>query len=465
MFSMRLTVTVGAAITGTVALAATAVSASALTVGSEVTSAAASVPAEALSLGRQVLPVGDGWASDQGGTTGGSAADPANVYVASNRSQLVAALGGNNATNATNATPKIIFVKGRVNGNVDAENKALTCDDYAAGTGYSLDAYLAAYDPAVWGRAAKPSGPVEAARVAAAAKQTAQMQIAVGSNTTIIGLGDTARIIGASLSLKQVNNVIVRNIKFSDTADCFPQWDPTDGATGNWNSLYDSISLVTATHVWLDHNTFTDQPNLDSTQPTYFDRPYQVHDGASDIIRASDLVTVSWNSYQDHDKTMLIGSTNNPTTDLGKLRVTVHHNEFDNVLQRAPRVRFGQVDVYNNYYRIHPDSGYVYSWGVGVGSAIVAEKNYFRFAGVTTPAQVIFNWGGTAIHAEDNWAKVDGHSAAPVDLLAAFNAASDPDLGADVGWTPTLRTGVLPALEVQKVVPAKAGSGRLGLNG
>ncbi len=454
MFKMSFAVAVGAAITGTVALAGSAVSAP--------VSAAAPVPDDALALARQVLPAGDGWGSDQGGTTGGSAANAANIAVVSSRSELVAALGGNNLTNGSNATPKIIIVKGRIKGNADAADRTLTCDDYAKGTGYSLAAYLAAYDPAVWGRTSEPSGPLEEARAAAAAKQEAQIKIAVGSNTTIIGMDDTARIVGASLALSKVNNVIVRNIKFSDTADCFPQWDPTDGPTGNWNSAYDSISLVTATHVWLDHNTFTDQPNLDSKQPSYFDRPYQVHDGASDITKGSDLVTVSWNSYQDHDKTMLIGSTNNPKDDLGKLRVTLHHNEFDNILQRAPRVRFGKVDVYNNYYRIAPNTEYVYSWGVGVGSAIVAEKNYFRFAGTVKPAQVIYNWGGTAIRAEDNWAKVDGRAASSVDLLAAFNAASDPDLGSDVGWTPALRTGVISALQVQKEVPANAGSGRLG---
>jgi pectate lyase len=461
MTRIPLAVALCAAITGTVALSATAAPGGP-EAGSTATVAA---PAAALALARQVLPAGDGWASATGGTTGGSAATAANVHVVSSRSELVTALGGNNATNGSNATPKIILVKGRVDANVDATDHALSCDDYAEGTGYSLAGYLAAYDPDVWGRTTEPSGALEDARAAAAAKQAAQVQISVGSNTTIIGLGNSARMIGANLMLNKVDNVIVRNIKFSDAADCFPQWDPTDGATGNWNSAYDSISLFTATHVWLDHNTFTDQPNLDSRQPVYFDRPYQVHDGASDITRGSDLVTVSWNSYQDHDKTMLIGSTNNPRDDLGKLRVTVHHNEFDNILQRAPRVRFGQVDVYNNYYRIAPDTDYLYSWGVGVQSAIVAEKNYFRIIGTVPPADVIYNWGGTAIRAEDNWVKAGGRSAAPVDLLAAFNAAHDPDLGSDVGWTPTLRTGVLPALQVQQVVPARAGSGRLGARG
>jgi pectate lyase len=419
------------------------------------------VDSTALSLAHQTLPPGDGWASSGTGTTGGAQATAANTHVVSSRSELVTALGGKNSTNNTDATPKIIFVQGRVDGNVDDADRALSCDDYAAGTGYSLAAYLQAFDPATWGRATVPSGPVEDARALAAAKQAAQVQIKVGPNTTIIGLGNTARVIGANLLIKGVDNVIVRNIKFSDAADCFPKWDPTDGATGNWNSAYDDVSLITSTHVWLDHNTFTDQPNVDSDQPVYFDRPFQVHDGASDITKGSDLVTVSWNSYQDHDKTMLIGSTNSPTDDLGKLRVTVDHNEFDNILQRAPRVRFGQVDVYNNFYWIASEAGYQYSWGVGVQSSIVAEKNFFRLGSVVTPGQVIYNWGGTAIHADDNWVKIDGRSAVPVDLLAAFNAAGDPDLGSDVGWTPTLRIDVLSALQVQKVVPAHAGSGRL----
>jgi pectate lyase len=428
--------------------------------GSASSSASSGVSSSLRSLSRQTLPAGDGWGSAGSGTTGGAAAT--SVSVVSSRSELVSALG---VGTAAAATPKIIFVRGRIDGNVDAADHPLSCADYAAGTGYQLSDYLTAFDPATWGRTIKPTGPAEDARALAAAKQAAQVQIPVSANTTVIGVGDTARIVGANLLIKSVDNVIVRNIAFSDAADCFPKWDPTDGAEGNWNSAYDSITLSGATHVWLDHNSFTDRPNLDALQPSYFGRPYQVHDGASDIIKGSDFVTVSWNRYYDHDKTMLIGSTNTPTDDLGKLRVTLHHNEFDTILQRAPRVRFGQVDVYDNDYRIPADSGYVYSWGVGVGSALVAEKNSFRLGAGVDPAQVIYNWGGTAIRADDNWVSVGGKRAAPVDLLAAFNAASDPDLGDDVGWAPTLRTTVLPAPWVARIVPALAGAGRIGGHG
>jgi len=61
-----------------------------------------------------------------------------------------------------------------------------------------------------------------------------------------------------------------------------------------------------------------------------------------------------------------------------------------------------------------------------------------------------------------NWVRTGRAPARPVDLLAAYNAAHEPDLGADAGWTPTLRSGpVLPAPLVPLVVQALAGAGRL----
>ena len=116
----------------------------------------------------------------------------------------------------------------------------------------------------------------------------------------------------------------------------------------------------------------------DAKQPHHFGVLYQVHDGLLDITNASDLVTVSWNRFRYHDKMMLIGSSDSATADRGKLRVTLHHNLFDGIGQRAPRVRFGQVHVYNNYYKIERLPTYQYSWGVGIESAIYAEDNFFK---------------------------------------------------------------------------------------
>jgi pectate lyase len=415
--------------------------------------AAPGVPAAALLVARQPLAADDGWAAAGSGTTGGSAADAAHVFVVHNRAELIAALSGE-------AAPRIVLVDGRFSMSVDAENKPLSCADYAD-PGYDLDAFLQAYDPAVWGRTAKPSGPLEEARVRSAKRQGDQIKINVPSDTTVVGING-ARIDHGSMILANVHNVIVRNIEFTDAADCFPAWDPTDGATGNWNSLYDLVSLTGATNVWLDHNTFSDGNNHDAAQPLYFGRPYQVHDGASDIIRGSDLVTVSYNNYYDHDKTMLIGSTDTPGVDVGKLRVTVHHNRFANVIQRAPRVRFGQVDVFNNFF-IATDDDYGYSLGVGVESSIYAENNYFLRSADVADGDLIKYWKGTRITVKGTLVQVGSGPARPVDLVAAYNAAYDPDLTPDAGWTPTLRTRLDPTILVPVIVKATAGARRLGI--
>jgi pectate lyase len=425
-----------------------------------VTAGAGRLPAAALRLGRQTLPANDGWAASGAGTTGGSAADAAHVAVAHNRAELIAALGGDAINNGLNATPKIVYIDGKIDMSVDADNKPLSCDAYADPE-YSLDAFLAAYDPAVWGRTAKPSGPLEDARVRSAKKQGDNIKINVGSNTTIVGING-GRIVHGSMILSAVSNVIIRNVEFSDAADCFPAWDPTDGSAGNWNSLYDLVSLTfAAKNVWIDHNTFNDGNNHDEDQPLYFGRPYQVHDGATDFIRGSDLITVSWNDYYDHDKTMLIGSTDTPGVDVGALRTTVHHNRFGNVLQRAPRVRFGQVDVYDNMF-VATDDLYQYSLGVGVESSIYAENNYFRLSADIPAANVIHYWKGTKITAIGSLVQVSGQLPKPVDLVAAYNEAYDPDLAPDAGWTPTLRTHVEPAWAVPVLVAVGAGARHLG---
>ncbi|NJP90088.1 hypothetical protein HCN51_11615 [Nonomuraea sp. FMUSA5-5] len=397
--------------------------------------------------GRQVLPRDDGWAAATTGTTGGSAARPENVHVVSTRAELLASLGG-----PADNTPRIIYVKGAIDADTDASGNPLTCDDYAV-NGYSRPAYLAAYDPAVWGRTSVPSGPLEEARKASYAKMAEHVTVTIGSNVTLMGLGGDAALKSFGLRISNADNVIVRNLTITDTSDCFPQWDPTDGAEGNWNASFDNMEVSGSTHVWLDHNTLNDGDNPDSGQPLYFGRPYQVHDGLLDVVRGSDYVTLSWNHLSGHDKVTLIGNTDNPARygEQDKLKVTLHHNYFEALGQRAPRVRFGQVHVYNNYYR--GGDGHGYSIGVGVGSKVYAESN--AFDGIDA-AKVLTVFGGTAITVEDNL--VDG---VVTDVVAAYNEANGTALGTDAGWTPTLVPRVHPAKALKRLVPAGAGAGRL----
>jgi pectate lyase len=416
-------------------------------------------------LGHETLQPENGWAASGSGVTGGSAAVDAQIYTVTNRAELIAALnnGVTSPTSPSNPSnePKIIYVQGTIDGNVDDANQPLACTDYYR-NGFTIEQFLATYDPAVYGRG-PITGPVEAARVASQQAQQARVRIRLGSNTTIVGLGRDATIRGAWFDIRGTSgvansrtNIIVRNLTFQDAFDCFPAWAPTDGALGSWNAQYDSISLRDSNNVWIDHNTFEDRATADETLPLYFGVIFQVHDGLVDITNASDLVTVSWNRFRNHDKTMLIGSSDSAAADRGKLRVTLHHNLFDKIGQRAPRVRFGQVHVYNNLYDVRSTPSYVYTWGVGIESALFAEENFFIAERAFTVDQIIDRLNGTTLSVSGTLV-VGPRVRNPVDVIAAWNAVNDPDLGFDAGWTPTLNFELLPAWTTPLLVPLFAG--------
>jgi len=442
-----------------------------LSIGFLLGSARAAVPAG--DPGREILAGNDGWGSVPTdalplGTTGGSNATAARTVTVTNRKELMAALA------YPDPAPKLIYVKGLIDVNVDDAGMPLSCKEYArpdpaTGEMFSIFAFMAMYDPDGPNARANPVGGQEEARMASAAAQESRVHIRVPPNTTLYGVGTDATIIGAWIDIRgsdgsQPMNVIVRNITFQDTADCFPEWSPTDGITGNWNSQYDSISVTHATHVWIDHNRFADERTRDETQPVYFGHRHQVHDGLVDITNESDFVTVSWNQFASHDKTMLIGSSDSATADREHLRVTLHHNLFDGTGQRTPRVRYGKVHVYNNVYRADRDTSYRSSWGAGTESQIYAENNYFEMSASFGPMEVIDGKKGTRMTVAGNcWREKDG-SCPTVDFLAVYNAQFDPDLKPDAGWTPTLYgavKGAETAESARERVLSNSGAGRI----
>ncbi|MFD3653770.1 polysaccharide lyase family 1 protein [Streptomyces sp. NPDC058620] len=394
---------------------------------------------------RQTLAAQDGWASEGTGTTGGSAADAAHVFTVTTwaefRAALVAAAGA----------PSIIKVKGVI----DATSEG--CASFEA-PGYDFDQYLADYDPAVWGLDTPLTGEQEALRAASADNQKLGIMAYVPANTTIVGVGRDAGIRGGSLQIKGVENVILRNLTIEAPLDCFPAWDPTDGPTGAWNSEYDAVVVHGSKHVWVDHNTLTDGRYPDSTLPSYFGEIYQQHDGLLDIVRGADLVTASWNVLTDHDKTLMIGNSDSAgADDRGKLRVTLHHNHFDGVVERAPRVRFGKVDAYNNHFTVTAGQKYGYSFGIGIESQLVAEKNSFSLPSSVQAGAVLKKWKEAPLTASGNY--VNG---AATDLIAVHNAQYPAEqLASGAGWTPELRTKVNDPRALPGLVARKAGAGKI----
>lgn len=438
-------------------------------------------PETARDLGREVLPPGDGWASWSGTTrpegvartaaptTGGVAAAPADVYVVDTWQELRDALAGKRGGSQTdarrNTVPRIVYVRGTIDAWERPDGTRATCADLerqvtVEGTGapFAMADYIAAFGPGI-----DPSGPLETARVAAAALQAAQTLQHVGSNVTVVGVGDDARIVGASLRIRDASNVIVRNLTLSDAYDCFPQWDANDSG-GNWNSAYDNLSVWTSTSVWVDHNTFDDGDHPPATLDTVYGRPFEVHDGLVDVTHGSDLVTISSNVLHEHDKTSLVGSSDSRTQDRGQHRITYHHNHWIDIGQRAPRVRYGDVHVYNELYEqtkpaLYPDGvGFQYYLGAGRESSIVAEQNVFELLPSSDPAKILAGWGGTQ-------AKVTGSlvNGEPFDVLAAYNATAATPLSDAVRWDPAAAYAYTaqPAADVAATVRAQSGAGVL----
>ena len=362
---------------------------------------------------RKALAKDDGFAAEGSGTTGGAAAVEGNVFRVTNRQEFIAALG-----NRKNTEPRILMIYGTIDFDADADGKHLTMEDYMA-EGYDFQQYLESHAPHSTAPKSQKEEQEEK-RKQSQKNQAKNIMVHVPANTSIIGIED-AKLKGVDLVL-DADNMIIRNIMFESPYDDFPSWDPNDGPEGNWNSQYDSITIRGGTHIWIDHCHFED-----GQQPTetYFHREYEHRDGLVDITNQADHITMSYNVFERHNKAILIGSSDAKTADDGKLNVTLHHNYFHNLVQRAPRVRFGKVHVYNNYYQADDENGeyrYAYSLGVGKNSKIYAENNVADIDG-RTYQDFVKVFGGTEFTAVNNIFNDE--------KIDAFNEHLSP-----VAWTP-----------------------------
>lgn len=177
----------------------------------------------------------------------------------------------------------------------------------------------------------------------------------VKSNKTITGIGTSPTIYG-HLNISNASNIIIERLNINYNADEGSEDPWTDGITIQSNSH----------HVWINHCSI-----------------YNCPDGLLDIGGASDYITVSWCKfyYEDgiyntnHRFPNLIGSDDGDIGDRGKLHITFHHNWWaERCRSRMPRVRFGQVHIYNNYYGCN---GNDYCIHPGIESQLLIENNYF----------------------------------------------------------------------------------------
>ncbi|WP_051085235.1 immunoglobulin-like domain-containing protein [Hahella ganghwensis] len=170
--------------------------------------------------------------------------------------------------------------------------------------------------------------------------------IDVQSNKTIDGRGADITLTGDGLLLDEgVENIIVHNIRIINSLT-----DKERDAI----TIYGDVKGV-----WIDHCTFSN-----------------FTDGLIDITVRSTDITLSWNHFYDHGKAVLISASDNDSFD-DIIRVTQHHNFFDNITERSPRIRYGKVHAFNNYLR---DWGY-YGMRSAITAELFVENNIFEPGG------------------------------------------------------------------------------------
>jgi hypothetical protein len=164
-------------------------------------------------------------------------------------------------------------------------------------------------------------------------------------------------------------------------------------------------------------------------------------------------VTVSYNVFGQHRKNNLIGSSDTATADSGKLHITFSNNVFRDIVSRAPRVRYGQVHLYNNYFvgsKTHPAYPYEYSVGVGQQAQILSNNNVFEIAGATRCDEVVTPIGGTVPGAfRDSGSALNG---------AALAGRSTPG---SVAYSVPYAYSARPLALVKANAVAQAGVGKL----
>lgn len=205
------------------------------------------------------------------------------------------------------------------------------------------------------------------------------IQVRVGSNTTIIGADENAKLCGASLQISG-NNIAIRNLTLQDAFDPFPHHEAGDG----WNAQYDSINIAGGYDIWIDHVTFQDTISVGNNNFAHVklgdktDEKWQTSDGFLDMNRDFRNITVSYCHFYNHDKTSLIGSSDKEQLSVTRT-VTMHHNYFHNCVQRLPMIRLTNLHLYNNYFDVDKKSLYKSSYAIGARYAakINSEENYF----------------------------------------------------------------------------------------
>lgn len=191
-----------------------------------------------------------------------------------------------------------------------------------------------------------------------------------GAENVTIFSANGAKIRHAGLVFRNSRNIIIRNLEFDEL------WEWDEATKGDYDrNDWDYISLESSENVWIDHCTFN-----------------KAYDGVVDLKGGTKGVTISWSLFRGDDgsphswvsrqidalealpgkypmyrflretaglskediaavsagqkKGHLVGSAE-LSPDNAQLEITLHHNYYDDMMDRIPRLRGGNAHAYN----------------------------------------------------------------------------------------------------------------------
>ncbi|KAF2190336.1 polysaccharide lyase family 1 protein [Zopfia rhizophila CBS 207.26] len=235
----------------------------------------------------------------------------------------------------------------------------------------------------------------------------------VPSNTSLLGVGKNSGLADGGFQIKDVSNVIIRNLVFNTAP-----------------SEKDIIDVDGSTKIWVDHCDIHSKGMVGGKDD---------YDGLFDAKHGSDLITVSWTKFHDHWKGSLIGhSDSNESEDKGKLHITYHHNSFINVNSRLPSLRFGTGHIYSSCYQDDPTSGV----NSRMGAQVLVEQNSFSNVPLAVVTDLDSDEAGFAVEKSN-----------------IFSGTSTTRITQTGSLTPPYSYTTDPAAQVCSIVASQGGTG------
>lgn len=266
----------------------------------------------------------DGYASINGGTTGGAGGSTVTV---SSCSELESALSSSSALT-------IQIPNSTIDCRTAARAQAVCAVQCSGSSKYTYRVPVGTQTCTELGSTSN----------ATTTKYRNDVRLHVASNKTVVGLGPDSTVVGGSFVVSGVSNLIFRNFTMTNIN---PHLVEAGGA----------ISMQDSDHIWVDHMRFS-----------------QISDGYTDMVNVQN-VTLSWNHFDGYN-TASCDNHHSYVMFADDTTVTFHHNYFDQGGGRNPKLNKSgtRAHLYNNYWY---DITY-FATNTGNGAQAKIEGNYYQ---------------------------------------------------------------------------------------